>query len=146
MRVSVSSFVFAGAVAIPAATIGLGLTNTAGADEVRRGAERPELILVDHYADWCGKCQALKAPLEAALDELADEPVLFVKFDFTDKHTKQQAEFLAAELGLDDEWNDFGGKTGFIVVIDTETREIVDRLRSTDSDELVMKIKSHLDG
>ena len=146
MRLPVSSLVLAGALAIPVATVGFGLTSSAGADEVRQGAQRPELILVDHYADWCGKCQALKSPLNTALEELADEPILFVKYDFTDKHTKLQAEYLAGELGLDNEWDDYGGKTGFVVVIDPETHKIVDRIGSTDPDELVMKIKSHLDG
>jgi len=144
MRKTVSPFVLAGAIAIPAAFIGYG-ANNATADASAQSAALPELVVVKHHADWCGKCKALVEPLHEAKEQLANESVLFVTYDFSDKNTAMQSEYLAGMLRLDDQWESFGKKTGFALVIDTESMEVVETLRSTDSSELVAQIRSHLD-
>jgi len=144
MRKTISPFALAGAIAIPAAFIGYG-ANNATADASAQSVAIPELVVVKHHADWCGKCKALENPIKEAKQELANESVLFVTYDFSAKETAQQAEYLAGMLRLDNQWESFGKKTGFALVIDTESMEVVETLRSTDSSELVAQIRTHLD-
>jgi len=144
MRKTVSPFVLAGALAIPAAFIGYG-ASSATADASAESAALPELVVVKHHADWCGKCKTLIEPLHEVKEQLTDESVLFVTYDFSDKETAMQSEYLAGMMRLDDQWESFGKKTGFALVIDTDSMEVVETLRSTDSAELVAQIRSHLD-
>jgi len=97
----------------------------------------PEVIALKFHADWCGYCKAM-APAYAELQKgVGDEPVLFVKLDQTDDFEKRQAQYLAHALGMEKVWSQHGGKTGFALLIDAETKEVLGRLtRSDDADAM----------
>jgi thiol-disulfide isomerase/thioredoxin len=109
------------------------------------GAEAPELVLVKFHADWCPHCRKLNEPWAAVQAGLADEPVLFVKLDKTDKAKAKQAEYLTAELGLGGHWERLGKKTGLIVLFDARTGRVVREFTSSsDAAEIERTIAAEL--
>jgi hypothetical protein len=69
-----------------------------------------------------------------------EEPVLFAELDLTDRRTRKQAEYLMSLLDLDQVWDQAGSgaKTGFILLVDAESRQPIGQL-SADQDLKQMK-------
>lgn len=92
-----------------------------------RAAEAPKIIAINFYADWCPGCKALKPKLEEAMKDAAGQPCLTVKLDQSDKDSKQ-AEYMLAALGLGDLWKEHAGKTGFVLLVDSTTKKVVNTI------------------
>lgn len=88
----------------------------------------PELLVVKFYADWCGKCRAMKEAYEGVVDDTMTEPYLHVVLDMTDEKTIAQAELLASRLNIDQIWSEYAPRTGYALVVDADTGEVLDRL------------------
>ena len=58
---------------------------------------------------------------------VAGQPCLTVKLDQTDKDSKQ-AEYMLVALGLGDLWKENAGKTGFVLLVDTTTKKVVNTI------------------
>ena len=86
----------------------------------------PEVYVVKYYADWCGSCRVMDPVMEEAKEmaNLDDSDALFVTLDLTDATTSKQAELLASSLGLGDYYAENAGKTGYMILVDTDTGEI----------------------
>lgn len=104
----------------------------------------PKLLVVKYHADWCGKCKAMEAPFETARAALAEEPVLFVTFDFTDTTHAKQSEYLASVLGFDDAWGQYERQTGFGLIVDPASGKVVGELRSADAGAIESAIRKAL--
>lgn len=102
--------------------------------------KKPAALVVTMHADWCGTCKRLEPTLSEVRKDVKEKPVLFMKLDLTDADTRGQAEYLAALLEIGEAYQEYGEKTGFALVIDAETREVVDRLM-VDDDQAAMKRK-----
>ena len=89
--------------------------------------ERPQLIAATFSSAWCTSCKILEPRLEDVAPDFADAPVKFVKLDFTFGQRGAIEEQAAAE-GLSDIYPRFKGATGFTLLVDAETGEIVDSL------------------
>lgn len=105
-------------------------------------ARAPEAILVVFHADWCPSCQALGPKLEkGVMPEVKDESFLVVELDFTDRNSNQ-GEYMLSALGLGHLWEQFGRKTGFAVLVDAQTKQVIQRYGPQNStDEMVKGIK-----
>lgn len=112
-------------------TAGIGVAR-ALAPAPSRSATAPELIAVKFHADWCGSCKAMGPSFIDLRNKFDDRPVLFVRFDFTSASDRVQSEYHAAALGLDSVWDEYGNKTGFILLIDADTKRIIDKLGPSD--------------
>ena len=76
--------------------------------------------------------------------KLDGEAVEWVKFDFTTAETKQKSRELASELGVSDIYQK-NQATGFVLLVDAETKETVGRLTSSQSsDEMYKTVKGIL--
>jgi thiol-disulfide isomerase/thioredoxin len=119
------------------AGLGVGLSaSDAGATQaqpasVERGAESPQLVLVKFHADWCPHCRVLNPVFDDVQASIADQPVLFVRVDKTDKAKARQAEYLTAELGLGQHWPSYGRRTGLVVLFDADTGKVVEEFNSS---------------
>jgi len=91
----------------------------------------PALIAVKFHADWCGSCKAMGSVFEELQAKFDTKPVLYVTLDHTRDFNRQQSKFMAQSMGLDDVWAKHGGKTGFILLIDGKSREVITTLKST---------------
>lgn len=90
-----------------------------------------KLLAVKFHADWCGACKAIAPDFKALPGKLEGKSVSFHQFDLTNKETKEKSSELAKELGLETIYND-NQKTGFILVIDTKTNQVLETLTRKD--------------
>ncbi|MEM7624636.1 MAG: thioredoxin family protein [Planctomycetota bacterium] len=88
----------------------------------------PELVVVKFHADWCGSCQAMGDTFENLTAKLDSEPVLFVELDQTTTADRKQAGFLMNAMDGEAVWGEYGGKTGFILLLDPQDMAVVGKL------------------
>ncbi len=120
----------------------LGLAAVAHAEPVK-----PKVVGVLFYADWCASCKKLDPKIDAVKADFASKPVLFTRVDFTNDYTKQQSDLLAAALNLGPAYAEQGRKTGFMLLLDAETKQPLGRLTSGQSEaELKQAIAAALGG
>jgi len=101
---------------------------TTAGDQQAQAAASPQLIAIKFHADWCGSCKAMGDVFTDLANKLDGQPVLFVEIDQTNRTTAAQAQFMVAALGAGELWGEFGGKTGFVLVLDAESRQVVAKL------------------
>ena len=110
--------------------------------------DQPKVLAVLFYADWCGSCTVLDPEIQKARDkfDLDNEPVLFIRLDTTDAARRYQAGLMASSLGLGDFYEQNAGATGFMILVDAETNEIISRLtKSMDATAITSEVKAALD-
>ena len=88
---------------------------------------KPEIIAATFSSAWCSACKILKPRLAEIIPDFADKPVKFVEFDFTLGQRDEIALQAEAE-GLADIYPRFKGATGFTLLIDSDSGEIIDML------------------
>ncbi len=88
---------------------------------------KPEIVAATFSSAWCSSCKILVPRLAGVIPEFSDKPIKFVELDFT---LGQRGEIAkqAADEGLGDIYPRFKGATGFTLLVDTDTGEIVDML------------------
>lgn len=107
-------------------------TATSSVGTAAKPAMGPKLLVLKMHGDWCDKCKAMGPVFENLTKELADKPVLFEKFDLTDKGTKNQAIQLASALGIMQVARE-NQATGFILIVDPATKTVVHKLTKDDN-------------
>lgn len=125
---------------ILAAGAGLALLLSTGAIATYAGADgygqhsageaprSPNVIALLHHADWCGTCERMAPALKEAKKRTEDKPVLYVKLDYTNDTTATQSEYMLSALDLGDVFKEHGKKTGFVLLVDASSKEVVDRI------------------
>jgi len=78
---------------------------------------KPKLLAVKFYADWCGTCKQLDPGLNKVISKFEDKPVLFVTMDLTDDFRTNQSKMLANSLGFGKIFKENQG-TGFVLLLD----------------------------
>ncbi len=104
---------------------------------------RPAVYAVMMHADWCGTCKALAPKISQAREKakLDEKDVLFVKLDLTNDNTKHQAAMMATALGITGVYEENAGKTGFMLLINAESGEIMARITNKhDVEKIAAKI------
>lgn len=123
LSVTTASLLIAGLIGLIAAP--------AGAQRGSSEGERPEIIAVKFHADWCGYCKAMGPVFQELQAKYDQQPALYVVFDQTREFDRRQSAYLASAMGLDEVWAEHGGKTGFVLLIDADSRRVVERLDHT---------------
>ena len=90
--------------------------------------EAPEVIAVKFHADWCGSCKVMGPVFEELQAKFDTQSVLYIVLDHTRTYNRRQSQYLVTTLGLDKVWAEYGGKTGFILLIDGESRKVLNTL------------------
>lgn len=103
------------------------VTSMVIADEPEKAAN-PELIAVKFHADWCGSCKTMGNTFIDLESKLDSQPVLFVELDQTTSAKARQAGYLMDVVGGGAIWEEYGGKTGFILLIDPSDMSIAGKL------------------
>jgi len=95
-----------------------------------------KLLAVSFYADWCPVCKAIGPSVMDLQGKLKDQPVKFLKFDFTNDETKSKTAELAKSMGLTDVLNS-SNSTGYVLLLNPATKKEVGKLtRGQTSDEM----------
>lgn len=128
MRVPVKSRLFVAIFAAAALVAGLAFVNRSKAGSVEAAyAGKPEIIAATFASAWCPACKVLEPKLARVVPGFAGEPVAFVRFDFT-FGPRDELKAEAGRYGLGDLYERNKGATGFTVLVDSDTGEIVDTL------------------
>ena len=116
----------------------IGLTATTQAAD----PAEPELIGVMFYADSCGSCKILDPKIKKVQANYLSKPLLFATFDHSNDASKNQAALLAGSLDLGEVYKAQEKASGFMLVIDAETKKVVTKLTKDMTEE---QIKEALD-
>ena len=122
----VKNFIFPAVLVIGLIVFALtGRTTATSADYVLD--REPELIAATFASAWCSSCKILEPRLAKVMPDFAGKPVKFVELDFTFGQSDAVEEKARAE-GLGDLYPRFKGATGFTLLVDKDTGEIIDML------------------
>ncbi len=111
-------------------------------------SDKPEVYGILFYADWCGSCKILDPAIQKARgqSDLDNEPVLFLRLDLTDATRRYQAGLMANALGLGEFFDRNAGATGFLLLVDAESGEIIKRLTKTmDAKSITEEVRSAIE-
>ncbi|AFM06011.1 Thioredoxin [Bernardetia litoralis DSM 6794] len=95
-----------------------------------------KVIAVVFHADWCPYCVKLSDKIESIKADVDLSNVEFIEFDFTDKKTKKATEAFASEKNVQTVLENNQG-TGFLVLIDAETKEELVKITGKDSEKTI---------
>lgn len=94
--------------------------------------EQVAVKAVVFYATNCGSCKILEPRMEEAMAAINANKIDVVKFDFSSKETIEATKALANEKNVNDTLQQYGAKTGFVVLLDQDGNE-VNKLKVDDS-------------
>ena len=98
-----------------------------------------KLVAAIFHADYCGACKKLKPEVMALQPKLEGKNIEWVDFDFTSSETKAAAKEKAEKLGLSELYADNQG-IGFVLLVDSESKETVAKLTSRQTTDEMYKI------
>ena len=104
------------------------LASTGSAQDQQKPTETAKIIAIKFHADWCGFCKAMGSTFEELQAKFDTLPVLYLVLDHTREYNRKQSAYLAYALDLADVWAEYGGKTGFILLISAKTKQVVTKL------------------
>ena len=112
------------------AIVGHGLAERPEAKSSTEGTKVTGLLF---YADWCGSCKVLDPKLDAVTPEFSHQPILFTRVDLTNDETTAHATRYANYLGLGNIYAEYEGRTGFMLLVDAKSKDILGRLTRNES-------------
>jgi len=86
-------------------------------------AQEPRLVAAMFRSSWCGACRVLEPRVEDVREEMAGEPIGWVRFNFT-WGQRDALRGLAEEEGIAPLYDELAGRTGFLVLMDRETGQV----------------------
>ncbi len=87
----------------------------------------PEVVAVTFTSAWCSSCKILQPRLAKVIPDFAGKPIKFVDLDFSFGE-RDEIEQQARAEGLEEIYPRFKGATGFTLLVDRQTGEIIDTL------------------
>ncbi|MFN0023357.1 MAG: TlpA family protein disulfide reductase [Parvularculaceae bacterium] len=110
------------------AALGIAVAVKAPAPDVaQKSAGKASVVAASFTSAWCAACRILEPRLADAMSAFSDRAVEFVDFDFTFGDTLALAD-LAKAHDLSRLYEANKGATGFTVLVDANTGEIIDTL------------------
>lgn len=104
---------------------------------------KKDVLLVKYHADWCGSCKTLTPMLKDLNRKLKGKNTTYVELNLTDENTTSNAKATAAKLGLAP--LDAKQKTGFVAIIDANSKKLLGKLTKTQSvEEMYQDVLNHL--
>ena len=94
------------------------------------------------YSDTCGSCKILEPKMEAAMQAVNMDKINVVKFDFSNKETIEATKMLAAENNVSATLNEYGAKTGFVVLLDANGQEVAKLKKDHTEQEIAGELTS----
>ncbi len=88
------------------------------------GALTPNLVAVVIQADWCARTPDVAPIFENMTAEYGNQPILFVTLDITDETGRQQARYMAANLGISSVYDD-PFESGMVKLIDRQDGRVL---------------------
>ncbi len=90
--------------------------------------DQADILGVLFYADWCGSCKTLDPKLEATKSVFKNKGIHFTRLDLTNDLTKTQAAEQAEALGIQQIYQIYQNRTGFMLLVDNHDQQILETL------------------
>lgn len=87
----------------------------------------PRLVAALFRSNWCGPCKILEPRYERVITDYADAPLERVRFDSSFRRRDALRE-RASEEGIRDAYEAASGATGFVLLIDRDTQDVLARI------------------
>jgi thiol-disulfide isomerase/thioredoxin len=97
---------------------------------------KAEIIAATFSSAWCASCRILEPRLAKAIPAFAGKPVKFVDFDLTFGE-RPELKAAADADGIGDVYDRYAKATGFTVLIDADTGEVVDVITAAYSKDAI---------
>jgi hypothetical protein len=111
------------------------------------GLTSPKVLGVYFHADWDSKSEQIRENLFGLKDKYDGEPLLGIMVDLTNMSTRHREEMMVSVLGLESLWNENGGKTGVLYLVDPSTKQVLATMdSSTTFDDACAAIDAALAG
>ncbi|MFQ5799194.1 MAG: thioredoxin domain-containing protein [Bacteroidota bacterium] len=123
------------------------LSAYAPAQQAEKAAEEraPKIIGLLMYADWCQSCKVLEPKLDKVKKDFKDKGIFFTRLDMTDEFTIYQSSLYASWVGFEEIFKENEGRTGYMLLIDPNSRKVVGKLVKTQTpDEIRAAIQAAL--
>ncbi len=104
-------------------------------------AERADVYVVEFRADDCAQCSVMESNVSRAMNMVASPKVKIVEIDSTNGLTWEVSAHRAFDADIVPQYNKWVGKTGFVAVIDRESRRT---LGCFDANEDVYKMTNFI--
>ncbi|HCR66478.1 MAG TPA: hypothetical protein DIW38_08195, partial [Oceanicaulis sp.] len=105
----------------------LGLTAAAYAVQdasAERSPDEPRLVAALFRSNWCGPCKVLEPRYESVMTHYVDAPLERVRFDSSFGRRGALAR-RAREEGVSEAYEATAGSTGFVLLIDRDTGDVL---------------------
>ena len=100
--------------------------------------EEPRVVAVKFWHEQCPGCRKLDPTYTSVMEQMRDEPVVFLTFDMSSERSRARSAAVAEALGLRDLYEDRMGMFGFVVLVDRETHALLGEITAKhDADEMV---------
>ena len=76
------------------------------------------------YSDSCGSCKILEPNMMKAMGAINTDKIDVVKFDFSNKDKIAATRTLAADKGVEATLQQYGAKTGFVILLNDKGEEV----------------------
>ncbi len=105
----------------------LALSCAAPARAQSDAAQEPRLVAALFRSNWCGPCKILEPRYERVMAGYAQAPLERVRFDSSFGRRGALAERASAE-GIQAVYDATSGATGFVLLIDRDTQDVLARI------------------
>lgn len=111
-----------------------GRTPATSAEQAYEG--EPQVIAATFASAWCSACKIIKPRVVRVMNDYTGKPVKFVELDFTFGERDEIAAIATAN-NFDDLYGRAKGATGFTMLIDRDTGELIDTLTVNHSENAI---------
>ncbi|WP_306016779.1 thioredoxin domain-containing protein [Oceanicaulis sp. MMSF_3324] len=109
-------------------------SSAAAQTDMQAEAAPPRLVAALFRSNWCGPCKILEPRYERVISEYADAPLDRVRFDSSFGRRDALAD-RAREAGIASAYDAASGRTGFVLLIDRETQDVLARITARYSED-----------
>lgn len=90
-----------------------------------------------YAADWCTSCKILEPKLTAVKPSFNGKPIEFLRIDLTNSETAEASLLKAQALGLGDIARQNAKATGYVLLVNADSKQIVGRIYSSQSEQQI---------
>lgn len=106
---------------------------------------QPRVVGLMFFSDTCGSCKILDPKIENVKKDYLSQPILFATLDHSNDGSTNQAALLADSLGLAEVYAAQEKASGFLLLVNPESGEIITKLtRDMSEDEIKAAFDSAL--
>jgi thiol-disulfide isomerase/thioredoxin len=103
--------------------------------------EPPRVVAIKFWHEHCPYCRELDPSYASVVEQMRDDPVVFLTFDMSTERSRARSAAVAEGLGIRELYEERFGTSGYVVLLDHQTRALLGELTfKQDVDEMMATI------